>query len=41
MNDPSHEVHREIALRLALPPGTVKGRVRLGLNRLRHEPDAC
>jgi RNA polymerase sigma-70 factor, ECF subfamily len=27
--------HQEIALRLALPPGTVKGRMRLGLNKLR------
>jgi len=27
--------HREIARRLALPPGTVKGRVRLGLRKLR------
>ena len=33
--------HREIALQLALPPGTVKGRMRLGLNKLRHELDAC
>jgi len=29
--------HQEIALRLALPPGTVKGRIRLGLNKLRTE----
>jgi RNA polymerase sigma-70 factor, ECF subfamily len=29
--------HREIASRLALPPGTVKGRVRLGLTKLRSE----
>lgn len=27
--------HREIASRLALPPGTVKGRMRLGLKKLR------
>src|ERR1700691_6043975 len=27
--------HREIANRLALPPGTVKGRMRLGLSKLR------
>ena len=27
--------HREIASRLALPPGTVKGRMRLGLTKLR------
>jgi RNA polymerase sigma-70 factor, ECF subfamily len=27
--------HREIARRLALPPGTVKGRMRLGLSKLR------
>jgi RNA polymerase sigma-70 factor, ECF subfamily len=27
--------HREIASRLALPPGTVKGRMRLGLSKLR------
>jgi RNA polymerase sigma-70 factor (ECF subfamily) len=27
--------HREIAQRLALPPGTVKGRMRLGLEKLR------
>ena len=27
--------HREIASRLALPPGTVKGRMRLGLQKLR------
>ncbi|HEY3828880.1 MAG TPA: sigma-70 family RNA polymerase sigma factor [Solirubrobacteraceae bacterium] len=29
--------HREIARRLALPPGTVKGRMRLGLSKLRSE----
>ncbi len=27
--------HQEIARRLALPPGTVKGRMRLGLTKLR------
>jgi RNA polymerase sigma-70 factor, ECF subfamily len=27
--------HQEIARQLALPPGTVKGRMRLGLNKLR------
>jgi RNA polymerase sigma-70 factor (ECF subfamily) len=27
--------HQEIAQRLALPPGTVKGRMRLGLTKLR------
>ncbi len=27
--------HRQIALRLSLPPGTVKGRMRLGLKKLR------
>jgi len=27
--------HRQIALRLSLPPGTVKGRMRLGLTKLR------
>jgi RNA polymerase sigma-70 factor (ECF subfamily) len=32
--------HREIARRLALPPGTVKGRMRLGLTKLRSELDA-
>lgn len=31
--------HQEIASRLALPPGTVKGRMRLGLSRLRSELD--
>lgn len=29
--------HKEIARRLALPPGTVKGRMRLGLRKLRSE----
>ena len=29
--------HREVARRLALPPGTVKGRMRLGLRKLRSE----
>jgi RNA polymerase sigma-70 factor, ECF subfamily len=29
--------HKEIARRLALPPGTVKGRMRLGLTKLRSE----
>jgi RNA polymerase sigma-70 factor (ECF subfamily) len=29
--------HEEIASRLALPPGTVKGRMRLGLTKLRTE----
>ena len=29
--------HAEIAERLALPPGTVKGRMRLGLEKLRRE----
>jgi RNA polymerase sigma-70 factor (ECF subfamily) len=29
--------HDEIARRLALPPGTVKGRMRLGLSKLRDE----
>jgi RNA polymerase sigma-70 factor (ECF subfamily) len=29
--------HAEIACRLALPPGTVKGRMRLGLTKLRSE----
>jgi RNA polymerase sigma-70 factor, ECF subfamily len=31
--------HEEIAHRLALPPGTVKGRMRLGLTKLRSELD--
>lgn len=31
--------HQEIAHRLALPPGTVKGRMRLGLTKLRSELD--
>jgi len=31
--------HQEIARRLALPPGTVKGRMRLGLKKLRSELD--
>ncbi len=29
--------HSEIATQLAVPPGTVKGRMRLGLEKLRHE----
>lgn len=32
--------HSEIAARLDLPPGTVKGRMRLGLEKLRREIDA-
>ena len=32
--------HGEIARRLSLPPGTVKGRMRLGLTKLRSELDA-
>jgi RNA polymerase sigma-70 factor (ECF subfamily) len=31
--------HEEIACRLALPPGTVKGRMRLGLTKLRSQFD--
>jgi RNA polymerase sigma-70 factor (ECF subfamily) len=31
--------HKQIARRLALPPGTVKGRMRLGLSKLRSELD--
>jgi RNA polymerase sigma-70 factor (ECF subfamily) len=31
--------HEQIARRLALPPGTVKGRMRLGLRKLRYELD--
>ncbi len=31
--------HEQIARRLALPPGTVKGRMRLGLTKLRSELD--
>ena len=31
--------HQEIARRLALPPSTVKGRMRLGLSKLRSELD--
>jgi RNA polymerase sigma-70 factor (ECF subfamily) len=31
--------HAEIAVRLALPPGTVKGRMRLGLTKLRSQLD--
>jgi DNA-directed RNA polymerase specialized sigma24 family protein len=29
--------HSEIATRLCLPPGTVKGRMRLGLKKLREQ----
>jgi sigma-70-like protein len=29
--------HQQIASQLALPPGTVKGRLRLGLQKLRKE----
>jgi RNA polymerase sigma-70 factor, ECF subfamily len=32
--------HQQIAHRLTLPPGTVKGRMRLGLRKLRGELDA-
>jgi RNA polymerase sigma-70 factor (ECF subfamily) len=32
--------HGEIARRLSLPPGTVKGRMRLGLTKLRSELDS-
>lgn len=32
--------HREIATRLDLPPGTVKGRMRLGLEKLRAQLEA-
>jgi RNA polymerase sigma-70 factor (ECF subfamily) len=32
--------HTEIAQRLSLPPGTVKGRMRLGLMKLRAEMEA-
>jgi RNA polymerase sigma-70 factor (ECF subfamily) len=31
--------HQEIAQRLALPPGTIKGRMRLGLTKLRSDLD--
>src|SRR5207248_11208638 len=32
--------HRQIALRLGIPPGTVQGRMRLGLTKLRSGFDA-
>ena len=31
--------HKEIAARLCLPLGTVKGRMRLGLKKLRNHPE--
>ena len=33
--------HSEIAARLALPPGTVKGRMRLGLEKLRAQLESA
>ncbi len=33
--------HEQIARQLTLPPGTVKGRMRLGLRKLRTELDTC
>ena len=36
-----HMTHPEIADRLSLPAGTVKGRMRLGLEKLAREMDAA